>query len=77
MQGARTVDDVGGCASAARLSNVTNGTVGVRGVVLGDEADKETRPETASDASEHITVEKGGGDCRDSVGASDDEVDGA
>ncbi len=40
-------------------------------VVLGDEADEETGPETAGDASEHITVEEGGGD------GSDSKVDGA
>jgi hypothetical protein len=41
----QTVDDVGGGASAAILSNVAHGAVGVRGVVLGDEADEETRPQ--------------------------------
>jgi hypothetical protein len=66
-----TVDDVGGGASAARFSNFANGFVRVGGVVLGDEADEEAGPETASDASENVAVVEGGGDGGDAVGAAD------
>jgi hypothetical protein len=72
-----TVDDVGGGASAARFSNFANGFVRVGGVVLGDEADEEAGPETASDASEDVAVVEGGGDGGDAVGAADGVVDGA
>jgi hypothetical protein len=67
------VDDIGGSASAARLGNITHGAVGVRGVVLGDEADEKAGPHTAGKASEHVAVEEGG----DAGGSADGEDDGA
>jgi hypothetical protein len=73
----KTVDDIGGSASAARLGNITYGAVGVRGVVLGDEADEEAGPHTAGNASEHVAVEEGGDDSGDAGGSADGEDDGA
>merc|ERR1719491_2935425 len=46
-----TVDDVGGSTEFASLSKLLGGSVLLGGVVLSDEADSETRPETKHDAS--------------------------
>ncbi len=49
----KTVDDSGGSASLSRASDIAHGLLRVGGVVLGDEADEASSPESASLRCEH------------------------
>lgn len=52
----KTKDNVGGGTSGAALGNLTDGSVGVGGVVLGDDSNEKTRPETNGNAAEDLDI---------------------
>mmetsp|Transcript_2431 Transcript_2431/g.3814 ORF Transcript_2431/g.3814 Transcript_2431/m.3814 type:complete len:791 (+) Transcript_2431:3091-5463(+) len=66
------VDDVGGRARLARLCHLPHGGVGVRGVVLSDEADEATGPQPGADAAPRL--DRGEGDGCSARGALQEEL---